>query len=210
MERSDTHRLVTSICSDLSLFSQFPEPLGVGMDFHFRFTKFCLSTYMIRTLSIGRGSMDNDQPFRLNNSVQAAHHFCELLLNAGPAERDGARYTGDFGFVMISFSSLFILEACKLYPAAMQNSDHILTTVEEIALFIKELAVNSNHGPYLQGNIILQKLHELDRHRQVDPGHSEAQVTPFSFEPGHVEGFQGFMMDPIWDMLNFFPDVHEP
>ncbi|CZR62617.1 uncharacterized protein PAC_12514 [Phialocephala subalpina] len=162
------------------------EPLGIGMDFHFRFTQFCLSTYMIRSLSIGHSNVDSDQQFRLNNSVQAAHHFCELLLNAGPAERDGARYTGDFGFVMISFSCLFILEACKLYPTAVQDSDRILATVEEVALFLEELAVNSSHGPYLQGNIIQKKLHELDKHRQVDSGHSEAPVAPFSFEPGDM------------------------
>lgn len=165
---------------------------------------------MIRSLGIGRTHMDQDQQFRLNNSVQAAHHFCELLLTAGPAERDGARYTGDFGFVMISFSCLFIVEACKLYPTVVQNSDRILATVEEIALFLKEVTINSNHGPYVQGNIILQKLLELEKPSQVHLGHSEAAAVPFLFEPSDVDGFQGFMMDPIWDMLNFFPDVQGP
>ncbi len=161
---------------------------------------------MIRSLSIGRNTANHDQQFRLNNSVQAAHHFCKLLLTVGPAARDSARYTGDFGFVMISFSCLFIIEACKLYPTVVENSGRILATVEEIALLIKELAINQSHGPYLQGNIILQKLHELEKQDQIEPSNSEAPVAPFSYEAGDVEGF---VMDPIWDLLNFFPDIQE-
>lgn len=85
------------------------------------------------------------------------------------------------------------------------DSEHILETVEEVALLIKKLAINSSHGPCLQRSIILNKLQELHKHSEVEPGSSETLIAPFSYESGELEGF---MMDPIWDMLNFFPNVH--
>lgn len=177
------------------------------MDFHFRFTKFCLSTYMIRNLSVGRGNIKRDQQARLNNSVHAAHHFCEHLIDLGPACRDAARYMGDLGFVMVTFSCLFVIEACKHYPTVVQDTDPKLATIEEVALLMKQLTVcpNSDHGPNLQAKIILQKLHELDERDQVQPGLLEdLSSTQLPFEPNDTEGF---LMDPIWDLLNFFPEV---
>ncbi|KUJ10467.1 uncharacterized protein LY89DRAFT_740179 [Mollisia scopiformis] len=181
------------------------EPLGQAMDFHFRFTKFCLSTYMIRNLSIGR-NLTTDQQVRIKNSVQAAHYFCEHLLDLGPVYRDAARYMGDFGFVMVSFSCLFIIEACKNYRSLLQDEHRMLGTVEEVALLMKQLAISpsSTHGPGLQASIVLYRLHELDKHDETEAALEEAPGAQYSFTSADAEGF---MMDPIWDLLNFFPEI---
>jgi hypothetical protein len=110
---------------------------------------------------------------------------------------------GDFGFVMISFSCLFVVEACRSYHSIVHGADRMLATIEEVALLMKQLAISpsSDHGPNLQANIILRKLRELDERHQLQPGHLEISGTQLPFDT------EGFLMDPIWDLMNFFPEI---
>lgn len=79
----------------------------------------------------------------------------------------------------------------------------MLGTIEEVASLMKQLAISpsSDHGPNLQANIILQKLRELEERDQLHPGHPEISGTQLPFDA------EGFMMDPIWDLMNFFPEI---
>lgn len=195
-----------------SLLLKFAEPLGPDIDFHFRFTRFCLSTYSVQNLKlVGAPGLSNFQQDCLNRSVAAAANFCKFTLELGPAIRDAARYMADFGFVMISFSCIFIIQACENFYSSIDRAAEYLNDVEAVAQMLKEFSVNSNQGPSFQARIIVAKLQKMNeneslvRPREVGdiPG-DESSGQDFRFGVGEEEGF---MNDPLWDLLDFFPDI---
>lgn len=189
--------------------SAFLEPLGPAIDFHYRFTRFCLSTYLIRNLRLGGDRLTPSQRDALNKSVIDASDFCRFFMELGPATRDAARYMGDFGFVMISFSCLFIIQACETFRSAIDGILEHLATVEESAQLMKELAITSSHIPGIQGRNILAKLNQVcetlpsSSHDFVRIEDWGAAVQHFPFSTGQGETF---MIDPMWDLLDFFPE----
>ncbi len=191
-----------------SLIDIASEPLGPGIDFHYRFTRFCISTYLTRTLRLVGAELRPPQKHALNRSVTDAANFCQFFRDLGPAIRDSARYTADFGFVMISFSCLFIIQACETFHSQITGLFEHLSNVEEVAQLMKELAINSSHGPSFQSRNIMAKLHHVYENLPAEsretgmPGpHSVLQH--FLFGAGQDEMFT---MDPEWDLLDFFPD----
>ncbi|KAH9210049.1 hypothetical protein DL95DRAFT_343628 [Leptodontidium sp. 2 PMI_412] len=180
------------------------EPLGPGIEFHYRFTRFCLSTYLIRNLRLVGSTLMPYQIDALNRSISDAANFCQFSLELGPSSREAARYMADFGFVMISFSCLFIIQACETFHPVIQAPYERLGKVEEVAQLMKELAINSSHGPSFQSQNIMAKLHQAYGKipsTTADDGlaGSQGMFQPFS-------GQDAFLMDPQWDMLDFFPE----
>jgi hypothetical protein len=200
----------TVLISSLSL--KFAETLGPDIDFHCRFTRFCLSTYSVQNLKIvGAPGLSNFQQDSLNRSAAAAANFCKCTLELGPAIRDAARYMADFGFVMISFACIFIIQACENFYSSIDGAAEYLNDVEAVAQMLKEFAVNSNQGPSFQARIILTKLQRLNeneslmRPREVnDIRGDESLGQDFRFSVGEEEGFMNY---PLWDLLDFFPDI---
>ena len=147
----------------------------------------------------------------LNRSVAAAVNFCRFTLELGPAIRDAVRYMADFGFVMISFACIFIIQACENFYSKINGATEYLSDVEAVAQMLKEFAVNSNQGPNFQARIILAKLQGMNENgslsRPADAGNRstdghEGQDLRFGF--GDEEGM---LNDPLWDLLDFFPDI---
>jgi hypothetical protein len=203
---------VCSPASILSILLKSAEPLGQDIDFHFRFTRFCLSTYSVQNLKlVGANGLTNFQQDALNRSVGAAVSFCKLTLELGPAIRDAARYMADFGFVMISFACIFIVQACENFYSSVNGAADDLSDVEAVAQMLKEFAVNSNQGPSLQARVILGRLQKMNETRSLvgprdisnRPG-EEIMGQDFRFGHGVEEGF---VNDPLWNLLNFFPDI---
>ena len=147
----------------------------------------------------------------LNRSVAAAADFCKFTLDLGPAIRDAARYMADFGFVMISFACIFIIQACENFCSKINGAAEYLNDVEAVAQMLKEFAVNSNQGPSFQARIILAKLQNMNEieslSRPADAGNrsgDEPVGQEFRFGFGDEEGL---LNDPLWDLLDFFPDI---
>jgi hypothetical protein len=188
------------------------EPLGPDIDFHFRFTRFCLSTYSVQNLKLaGAHGLSDRQQDALNKSVAAAANFCRFTLELGPAIRDAARYMADFGFVMISFACVFIIQACENFRSSVEGATEYLNDVESVAQMLKEFAVNSNHGPSFQARIIMAKLQKMNEGativgagEQGEPEDDEVMNQQFQLDAGDEAGF---MNDPLWDLLDFFPDI---
>jgi hypothetical protein len=203
---------VCSPASILSILLKSAEPLGQDIDFHFRFTRFCLSTYSVQNLKqVGANGLSSFQQDALNRSVAAAVSFCKLTLELGPAIRDAARYMVDFGFVMISFACIFILQACENFYSSVNRASDYLSDVEAVAQMLKEFAVNSNQGPSFQSRLILAKLQKIDETRSPvgprdisnRPG-EENMGQDFRFGHG---GEEESVNDPLWNSLDFFPNI---
>jgi hypothetical protein len=188
------------------------EPLGPDIGFHFRFTRFCLSTYSVQNLKlVGANGLSNFQQEALNRSVAAAASFCKFTLELGPAIRDAARYMADFGFVMISFACIFIIQAYENFHSRIDRAGEYLSDVEAVAQMLKEFAVNSNHGPSFQARIIMARLQKVNENMAlmgagdvVGRPEDEMMNQQFHLDVGDEAGF---MNDPLWDLLDFFPDV---
>jgi hypothetical protein len=185
--------------------------LGPDIDFHFRFTRFCLSTYSVRNLKlVSANDLSNFQQDALNRSVAAAANFCKFTLDLGPAIRDAARYMADFGFVMISFACIFIIQACENFGPKINEAAEYLSDVEGVAQMLKEFAVNSNQGPNFQARIILAKLQNMDETesiaRPLDASNRAGDQLGQDFRFG-LGDEEGLLNDPLWDLLDFFPDI---
>lgn len=190
------------------------EHLGPDIDFHFRFTRFCLSTYSVQSLKLtGAHGLSDIQQDALNRSVAAAANFCRFTLELGPAIRDAARYMADFGFVMISFACVFIIQACENFRSSVDGATEYLKDVEDVAQMLKEFAVNSNHGPSFQAKIILAKLQKVNERvtRGIADEVGSRSVDDTMNQQFHVDvGDEAvFMNDPLWNLLDFFPDIPE-
>lgn len=208
-------RCSLQVCSPASILSislKSSEPLGQDIDFHFRFTRFCLSTYSVQNLKlVGANGLSNFQQDALNRSVAAAVRFCKLTLELGPAVRDAARYMADFGFVMISFACLFILQACGNFYSSVNGAADYLSDVEAVAQMLKEFAFNSNQGLSFQARFILVKLQKITETRSlVGPrdisDRTGEGIMGQGFRFGHGDE-EGFVNDPLWNLLDFFPDI---
>jgi hypothetical protein len=203
---------VCSSSMDIAPSLKIPEPLGPDTDFQYRFTFFCLLTYSVQNLKVvGANSLSDFQQKALNRSVAAAANFCKFTLELGPATRDAARYMADFGFAMISFACIFIIQACENFYTSITGATEYLSDVEAVAQMLKEFAVNSNHGPSSQARIIIAKLQKMSESADImaagDPNsrpEDETTNEQFGLDVGDVEGI---MNDPLWDTLDFFPDI---
>jgi hypothetical protein len=117
----------------------------------------------------------------------------------------------DFGFVMISFACLFIIQACENFYARIDGVAEYVSDVEAVSQMLKEFAVNSNHGPNFQARTIMAKLQRMNE--VVSGGGAVDVMNRVGDELMHqqfragVADEEDFMNDPLWDLLDFFPDI---
>lgn len=164
---------------------------------------------MIRNLNYPSNNLGPSQQEAVRKSVDAAASFCGFGLELGPLSKDTLRYMGDFGFVMISFSCIFIVQACEIFGSTIPEIMQYLHVVEETALLMSELAINSNHGPSVYGRSIIARLGKLSEARNVphigDGIDNIGETRNYEQYPfGTHEEL--FLFDPLWDLSNFFPD----
>ena len=143
----------------------------------------------------------------LNRCISDAASFCQFFLDLGPSGRETARYMADFGFVMISFACLFIIQACETFYSTIDAPDAHLSTVDDVAQLMKELAINSSHGSNFQSQNILAKLRQAYERIPNRAQTGDRWVgNPGTFQPIPTDICQdSFLMDPQWNMLDFFP-----
>ena len=123
-----------------------------------RFAQFCMSTYATRNLKISDPQLAEAQQASVRRSVTAAASFC----TGDPVSKDErVRYLADFGFVMVSFCCLFVIRACEAFGSCLPDLLDHLTTVDEAAQLMKEVATDSDQAPSLYSTLISKKLEEL-------------------------------------------------
>ncbi|KAH7391618.1 hypothetical protein BKA64DRAFT_110100 [Cadophora sp. MPI-SDFR-AT-0126] len=184
------------------------EPLGLGIEFHYRFTRFCLRTYLIRNVRLISSNLRPSQIDALNRSISDASDFCQFSLELGPSSREAARYMTDFGFVMISFACIFIIQACEAFHTAIQAPYEHLGTVEEVAQLMKELAINSTHGPSFQSQNIMKKVTRANERVSTTAAKDGSVVIRGADQSSSLATSQdAHFMEPQLDMLDFFPQL---
>jgi hypothetical protein len=159
---------------------------------------------------VGASGLSRFQQDALNKSVAAAANFCRFTLELGPAIRDAARYMADFGFVMMSFACLFIIQACENFYSRIDGVAEYISDVEGVAQMLKEFAINLNHGPNFQARTITAKLQRMN---EVVAGGGAGEIMNGIEDEMHqqfrpVVGEEDFMNDPLWHLLDFFPEIH--
>lgn len=190
------------------VFSHDVDPLTPGIEFNYRFARFCLSAHLIRNLRLAGTKISPSEVDTLRKSISNASDFCQFLLDLGPSSREGARYMSDSGFVMISFSCLFIIRVCELFRSAVQTPDEHLRKVEEVAQLMRELATSSSHGPSFQSENIMLRLKQANDKKfatAVENGSITSRGTD-QLSP-NAPGQDSYFMDPQWEIPDFFPEL---
>lgn len=177
-----------------------------AVDFHFRITRFCISTFGTRcilqqsSLAADSGSSSEPRTAQMTRefvlkSVEAAHTCCRSLQDIPPSRRENARYVADFGFAVIAFCCLYIIQAYELYGSTAPILQSYLPSVEEVAIFMTEMAVGNNRAPSWYGTWVLQRLRKtvVTAHQSDlgESGHPHKDTSPW------LLGRRGFISDGL-------------
>lgn len=140
-----------------------------AVDFHFQSTRFCISSFGTRyILEKTRSAFDQEFASRsalshlaresVLKSVQAAHACSRCLVDISPLRRENIRYMAEFGYAVVAFCCLYLIQAYEFFGTALPMSKSYMASVEEVATFMTEMAVANNTAPRLYGNSILRQL----------------------------------------------------
>lgn len=178
--------------------TDFP-PTG-AVDFHFRFTRFCISTFATRTVhhqsttasSFTRSAINSSLPritAAITNSVlksaEVASYCCDFMLDLSPLQKDSCRYIADFGFAMISFCCLYIINAFELFGSRHATLGTYIRKVEQSARLMIELSVGSNSCPKTYGEWILARIENLEARNLVS-------ISKDGTDAGLISRLQGY------------------
>ncbi|KUJ11090.1 uncharacterized protein LY89DRAFT_739303 [Mollisia scopiformis] len=201
------------------------EPRGSFLDYHGRFTRFCLASYAIKCLRISSEGLTQLQRSQLQRCVSCANHVLEFPLTRGTIEKDNLRYVDDAACIIVSFCCVFLLSACQAFPSELVNVSECLENVTDAANLMVELAINQDHKPHYQGSFLLKRVEtlkaalEMSRlHEQHEPNvtdNSDVRLSPAATGENSkllLEGFDQlfhedglFGLEPIWDFSMLFP-----
>lgn len=158
-----------------------PNRVLTSVDFHYRFTRFCISTYALRLLRYPavhgpgeqqkQGALNPEAVTSLLESADAAMHFSTFLLELNPLAKERSRYIADFGFAMVAFACWFITKVSEL-PTNSQHPQpsvekHLLS-VKKVAHLLEELALDRKHSPSIYSSRILAAIEPASRQSRTD------------------------------------------
>lgn len=199
------------------------EPRGSFLDYHGRFTRFCLASYAIKSLRISSEGPTALQRSQLQRCVSCANHVLEFPLTRGPIEKDNLRFVDDAACIIVSFCCIFILSACQAFPHVISNVSECLDYVTDAAKLMIELSINESHKPFYQGTFLLKRVDTLKAALEMSRLHdqkeanieeqSDARLSPAGGDSRlTLEGFDQlfneegvFGLEPIWDFSMLFP-----
>ena len=199
-----------------------PGGFGVGLDFHFRYARFCISTYALRFITLAGTPLTRTQRESVKYCVDCAASVLNLILDLNPVHKDGTRYMSDFGFVMLAFACLFILQAYQTIEIVLEERVEKLDLVAAMAQLMIELGPASDHCAVLYGRSLQQRLKNI--HQQNEKLSNEDQrrngldsatasldssSTAHSIEVDHFGGFmtgEDYQIDLSWEPSALFSD----
>jgi hypothetical protein len=153
-----------------------------SVNFHFQATRFTINTLGTRyILERARAAASDDQESqsRLNElarqfilkSVAAAYRCTRCLVDLAPLKRERMRYMAEFGYVLLAFCCIYIIQAHEIFGEALPVLESFLLSAEETATLMTEMAVASSKAPRLYGESLLQRLSEASSSRRSNLGH---------------------------------------
>ncbi|KAH8811043.1 hypothetical protein F5884DRAFT_854404 [Xylogone sp. PMI_703] len=134
---------------------------GTTLNFHFRYARFCMSTYIFRYINPSAGSLSASQRVSVERCIEHAASILNGILGFGPVLKDSLRYMTDYGFVMLAFVSLVILQAYGTIEPALSDKVKNINTVAAIAQLMIDIALNSTHCAALYGKALQRRLAQM-------------------------------------------------
>ncbi|KIW13307.1 hypothetical protein PV08_08495 [Exophiala spinifera] len=146
-----------------------------AVNFHFQATRFFISAFATRyilekdrTAAVVEESTSSRGKIlsplgreSVVKSFQAAHAFSRCLVDISPLRRENVRYMGEFGYALIAFCCLYLVQLYEFFGTALQLPESYMTSVEEVAAFMREMAIANNITPRLYGNLVSQQVKQV-------------------------------------------------
>ncbi|KAK4062799.1 uncharacterized protein Triagg1_9669 [Trichoderma aggressivum f. europaeum] len=151
---------------------------GIGLDFHHRYSQFCLSTYAVCHYT--HVSHVDKRDLLVRTTLDHAVGILSWLQQLSPVVRESLRYISDFAFVMLLYACMFIVQACESRQMLAEERCKRLKTVATTAQLLVDLGIHTFHFPSIYGKLLQRQLGNLQPN--VCDG-VEADVQPKSNSP---------------------------
>ncbi|KAK0763389.1 hypothetical protein N5P37_002766 [Trichoderma harzianum] len=132
---------------------------GIGLDFHYRYSQFCLSTYAVCHYT--HVSDIDKRDLLVRTTLDHAVGMLSWLQKLSPVVRESLRYISDFAFVMVLYACMFILQACESRHMLSEERCKNLKTVATTAQLLVDLGIHSFHFPSIYGKLLQRQLGNL-------------------------------------------------
>ncbi|KAL6889984.1 hypothetical protein GGI43DRAFT_222703 [Trichoderma evansii] len=179
ISQSSPSAIVAVVTHDLAAwrdkYSSFIEQggFGIGLDFHHRFSQFCLSTYAV--CHFAHVSDNDERCLLVKETLGHAVEVLSWLQHLNPVAQESLRYISDFAFIMLLFACAFIIQACESRHMSPEDRQSKLKIVSATAKLLVELGIHASHFPSIFGKS-LQKRLENFRLNGCDDESIEAQM----------------------------------
>jgi hypothetical protein len=154
-----------------------------SIDFHYRFTRFCVATYVVRFVhqstveQMAEASPDRNQSPAtslmielLQQSMEAGMALCTLPLELSPIQKDLARYIPHLAFAMLAFPCYFVMRAAEVPGIPIATTKESFSNIKKVAETFCEMAADEFHFAAIYGKAILEELTKTEKilqHRQA-------------------------------------------
>ncbi|KIW93703.1 uncharacterized protein Z519_05017 [Cladophialophora bantiana CBS 173.52] len=134
---------------------------GLGLDFHFRYARFCITSYALRFIQVSTGNLSGSERESVKQCVQYALEILDWALHLSPVSKDTLRYMSDFGFVMIAFVALFVIQVHDRVQPVYAELKDALNRVDALSKLMADLAVSPNHCTAQLARSLKQRLSQM-------------------------------------------------
>jgi hypothetical protein len=151
---------------------------GLGLDFHFRYTKFCINSYALRFIQGSPSSLTSSESASVEQCMQYALKILEWTMELSPMAKDALRYMSDFGFVMITFGALFVVQVCQRVQSVSAELETALGRVSALSELMMDLAVGSGHFTAQLCRSLQLHVAQVRQQRSSDAQNASTQNSP--------------------------------
>ncbi|KAL6691175.1 hypothetical protein J3F84DRAFT_387037 [Trichoderma pleuroticola] len=132
---------------------------GIGLDFHYRYSQFCLSTYAVCHYT--HVSDIDKRDLLVRTTLDHAVGMLSWLQQLSPVVRESLRYISDFAFVMLLYACMFIVQACESRHMLPEERCKNLKAVATAAQLLVDLGIHTFHFPLIYGRLLQRQLGNL-------------------------------------------------
>ncbi|KAL7916851.1 hypothetical protein GGI35DRAFT_434116 [Trichoderma velutinum] len=132
---------------------------GIGLDFHYRHSQFCLSTYAVCHYT--QVSDMEERDLLVRTTLDHAINMLSWIQHLNPVVRESLRYISDFAFVMLLYACVFIIQACESRHMLPEERGKRLKTVATTAQLLIDLGIHTFHFPAIYGKLLQRQLGNL-------------------------------------------------
>lgn len=196
-----------------------------SIDFHFRFTRFAIATFVTRFFHLSamehRSDGSRDQTPTppttilielLIQTMQAAMALCTLPLELSPIQKDIARYIPHLAFAMLAFPCFFVIRAAEIPGIPSATVREYFIDIRRAADVFCELAADEYHCAAIYGKAILAELARtedaLAERSAKAIANAQAIASSAHTEPAVAQQANAMLQNPEQMMNgNFQPDA---